>query len=271
MISVSDKKWELKKTNKNLKDKLKQDFNLSEILSILVVSRNFNLLELNTIKNNLNLKNVFLNNIDFKKSLELMLNSINNRENICILGDYDVDGSVATSLFIRFLKSINQPFFYYIPDRVKDGYGASKKLFKKLILKKPQLVVMLDCGSTSNDAIDFLNKNKIKSLIIDHHEINKPFPKANSIINPKKDNGYIEYDYLCATSLVYFFLELLLNKVRSSIKISNYLIYVLLATVCDVMPLRKLNRLIALTALKNFDINKNVVFKEIFNLKNKKK
>ena len=270
MISVSDKKWELKKTNKNLKEKLKQDFNLSEILASLVVSRNFDLFELNTIKNNLNLDNIFLNNIDFKKSLELVLNSIKNKENICILGDYDVDGSVATSLFIRFLKSINQPFFYYIPDRQKDGYGASKKLFKKLILKKPQLVVMLDCGSTSNDAINFLNENKIKSLIIDHHEINKPFPKANSIINPKKDNGYIEYDYLCATSLVYFFLELLSNKVKSSIKISNYLIYVLLATVCDVMPLRKFNRLIALTALKNFDINKNVVFKEIFNLKNKK-
>ena len=47
---------------------------------------------------------------------------------------------------------------------------------------------MVDCGSTSNDAIEFLNDNKIKSIVIDHHEINKPFPKANSIINPKKDN-----------------------------------------------------------------------------------
>ena len=45
---------------------------------------------------------------------------------------------------------------------------------------------------------------------------------------------------------------------------SDYLIYVLLATVCDVMPLRKLNRLIALIALKNFDINKNIAFKELF-------
>ena len=55
---------------------------------------------------------------------------------------------------------------------------------------------------------EILDKS-IKSIIIDHHEINKPFPKANSIINPKKDNGYIEYDYLCATSLAYFFLDLL--------------------------------------------------------------
>ena len=48
---------------------------------------------------------------------------------------------------------------------------------------------MVDCGSTSNEAIDYLNENKIKSLIIDHHEINKPFPNATAIINPKKDNG----------------------------------------------------------------------------------
>ena len=129
---------------------------------------------------------------------------------------------------------------------------------------------MVDCGSTSNEAINFLNKNKIKSLIIDHHEINKPFPNANLIINPKKETGYIEYDYLCATTLVYFFLDLLSKRIKSKFKISDYLIYVLLATVCDVMPIRKLNRLIALNVLKNFDIKKNIAFNELFNLNNKK-
>ena len=183
-----------------------------------------------------------------------------------LIGDYDVDGSAATSLFVRFLENIKHPFFYYIPDRTKDGYGASIKLFQKLILKKPKLVIMVDCGSTSNEAINFLNDNKIKSLIIDHHEINKPFPKANCIINPKKDNGYIEFDYLCATALVYFFLDLLSLRIKSEFKISDFLIYVLLATVCDVMPLRKLNRLIALVALKNFDVNKNLAFSELMNL-----
>ena len=271
MISVSGRKWEEKKTNKNLIEKLKQDYNFSDILSKLVLSRKFDRTELSTIDNNLDLNNVFLKNSDFEKSVELLSNSINNRENICILGDYDVDGSAATSLFIRFFESIKYPFFYYIPDRENDGYGATKKLFQKLILKKPQLVIMVDCGSTSNEAITFLNDNKIKSLIIDHHEINKPFPKANCIINPKKDNGYIEYDYLCATTLVYFFLDLLCKKIKSKIKMSDFLVYVLLATVCDVMPLRKLNRLIALTVLKNFDINKNLAFNELFNLNNKKK
>ena len=67
-----------------------------------------------------------------------------------------------------------------------------------------------------------------------------------------------------------FFLDLLSKRIKSKFKISDYLIYVLLATVCDVMPIRKLNRLIALNVLKNFDINKNIAFNELFNLNNNK-
>ena len=270
MISVSGRKWEQIKNNKNLVEKLSQDYGFGKVLSNLLVSRNFNETELNSINNTLKLNNVFSNNTDFIKSIDLVCMSISKREKICILGDYDVDGSAATALFVRFLKDINHPFFSYIPDRERDGYGASKKLFQKLILKKPKLIIMLDCGSTSIEAIDYLNKNKIKSLVIDHHEINKPFPKATSIINPKKKINYIEYEYLCATTLVYFFLDLLSKKIKSKIKMSKFLIYVLLATVCDVMPLRKLNRLIAIVALKNFDINNNLAFKELYNLNNKK-
>jgi single-stranded-DNA-specific exonuclease len=270
MISVSGKMWEQKKINQNLVDKLKQDFDFNDILSRLIVSRKFDDDEIATINSDLNLNNVFLNNKDFKQSIKLVVNCINNNEKICILGDYDVDGSAATSLFVKFLESINHPFFYYIPDREKDGYGATKKLFQKLILEKPKLIIMVDCGSTSNEAINFLNENEIKSLIIDHHEINEPFPNANSIINPKKNNGYGEYDYLCATTLTYFFLDLLIKEVKSETNIANYLIYVLLATVCDVMPLRKLNRLIALNALKNFDIKKNLPFNILFKLNEKK-
>jgi single-stranded-DNA-specific exonuclease len=269
MISVLGRNWEQKKTIKNSVEKIKQDYNFSDIVSKLIISRNFDETELNSVDNILKLNNVFSKNKDFEKSLKILIEAINNKENICILGDYDVDGSAATSLFIRFFENIKHPFFYYIPDREKDGYGASKKLFQKLILKKPKLVIMVDCGSTSNEAINFLNDSNIKSLVIDHHEINIPFPKASMIINPKKNNGYIEYDYFCATTLVYFFLELLSQKINSKFKISDFLIYVLLATVCDVMPLRKINRLIALTVLRNFNLNNNMAFNELFNLNNK--
>ena len=270
MISVSGRKWQERKTNTKLVEKIQQDFNFSKIISKLIVARNFDENEIYLIDNFLELSNVFHKYQDFNKSVELIENAINNKENICILGDYDVDGSVAVSLWIKFLENINHPYFYYIPDREKDGYGASKRLFQKLIKKKPKLVVMVDCGSTSSEAIDYLNKNNIKSLVIDHHEITKPFPKANMIINPKKNNGYIEYDYLCATALTYFFLDMLAKKIKSKINLRKYLIYVLLATVCDVMPIRKLNRLIAITALKEFDFNDNHAVNELYKLNNKK-
>ncbi len=270
MISVSGRKWKKLRVNSKLVEKIQQDYNFSPILSQLIVSRNFDENEIYSINNDLNLSNKFQNNPDFTRSVDLIEKSINKKEKICILGDYDVDGSAATSLLIIFLKNINHPYFHYIPDRIKDGYGATKKLFQKLVLKKPKLVVMLDCGSTSKEAINYLNEHDIKSIIIDHHEITKPYPKANIIINPKKDNGYIEYDYLCATSLTYFFLEILSKKIQCKIDLKKYLIYVLLATVCDVMPLRKLNRLIAIKVLKEFDINKNHIFHEIYKLSNKK-
>ena len=186
MISVSGRKWQEKVINKKLVEKIQQTEYFSEILSKLIVSRNFDDKEIHLIKNDLTLTNAFQKNPDFVRSVELVVNSIKFRENICILGDYDVDGSSASSLLVRIFKDLNHPHFYYIPDREKDGYGASKKLFKKLILKKPKLLIMVDCGSTSVEAVEFLNKNNIKSLIIDHHEISRPYPKANVIINPKK-------------------------------------------------------------------------------------
>ena len=97
---------------------------------------------------------------------------------------------------------------------------------------------MVDCGSTSNEAVDFLNQNNIKSIIIDHHDISRPYPKSNAIINPKIDYFSKDYSYLCSTTLTYFFLDILIAKMNSNFKLVNYLIYVLLATVSDVMPLR---------------------------------
>ena len=271
MISVSGKIWTEQKVNKNLIEKFKQDHGLSNILSKLIISRNYDASEIFGINNYQKLINIFKDDKDFDKASLILINAINNNENICILGDYDVDGACSTSLLVRYLNYINQKHFFYIPDRTKDGYGASKKLFQKLILKKPKLIIMVDCGSTSNDAIEYLNKNNIKSIIIDHHEINKPYPKSNAIINPKKETIKKENSLLCATALTYFFIEIIIKKTKSNFKISNFLIYVLLATICDVMPLRKINKIIAHNTIDNFKIQNNLALNHIFEQFNLKK
>ena len=150
MISVSKRNWQEIKLNQNIVKKTQQLNNFSDIVSRLIVSRKFDLEEIYTIRNYLELPNKFSNNLDFINSSKLIENAINNKEKICILGDYDVDGSAATALLIKFFEKIKHPYLYYIPDRVKDGYGPSKKLFQKLIKKKIELVIMFDCGSTAN-------------------------------------------------------------------------------------------------------------------------
>jgi len=264
MISVSGKIWTEQKVNKNLVEKFKQDYGLGDILSRLVISRNYDTSEIYGINNKQKLINIFKDDKDFDKASLILINSIKDNENICILGDYDVDGACATSLLVRYFNYINQKHFFYIPDRTEDGYGASKKLFQKLILKRPKLIIMVDCGSNSNDAVEYLNKHNIKSIIIDHHEINKPFPKSNIIINPKKESFKKESSLLCATALTYFFIEIIIQKTKSNFKISNFLIYVLLATICDVMPLRKINKIIACNAINNFKIQNNLALNYIF-------
>jgi single-stranded-DNA-specific exonuclease len=271
MISVSGKTWTQQKVNKNLVEKVKQDYGFSDIISQLIISRKYDLSEINGIQNKQKIINLFKNDNDFQKASTILLEAIRNNENICILGDYDVDGVCATSLLIRYFNHINQKYFFYIPDRVNDGYGPSKKLFQKLLLKKPKLIIMVDCGSTANEAIDYLNQNKVKSIIIDHHEINKPYPKTNVIINPKKNFLNIEKTFLCATSLTYFFIDYLIKKSKSDFRLSNLLIYVLLATICDVMPLRKINKIIAQNTIDDFDLKDNVALNYIFEKFNLKK
>jgi len=265
MISVSGKKWEKQKVNRNLVEKLKQDHGFGDILSQLIISRKYDLSEIYGIKNKQKITNLFKDNYDYQKASALLFETIRNNENICILGDYDVDGVCATSILIRYFNHINQKHFFYIPERVNDGYGPSKKLFKKLLLKQPKLIIMVDCGSTASEAIDYLNQNNVKSIIIDHHEINKPYPRSNVIINPKKNSSNLEKLFLCATSLTYFFVDFLIKKSKSNFKLSNLLIYVLLATVCDVMPLRKINKIIAQNTIDDFNLKDNIPLKYIFN------
>jgi len=271
MISISGKIWKQKKINKNLVEKVKQDYGFGDILSQLIISRNYDISEIHGINNYQKLINIFKDDYDFQKASLILLNSIKSNENICILGDYDVDGACATSLLVRYFNHINQKHFFYIPDRVNDGYGASTRLFQKLILKKPKLIIMVDCGSTSNEAIDYLNKNKIKSIIIDHHEINNPFPKSDVVINPKKKIIEKEKTLLCAAALTYFFIDILIKKTKSNFKLSNFSIYVLLATICDVMPLRKINKVIARNIMDDFNIKNNTALSFIFNHYNIKK
>lgn len=268
MISISGNIWKEIRFNRQISQKIKQDYKFSVVLSNLITHKKFNKEEIYTIENDIDLINPFIRDKDFELAKELIIDFINLKKKILIIGDYDVDGSVATALLIKLFKQIEHPFDFYIPDRVEDGYGISNKLFKKIEKKLTELVIIVDSGSKSFDTINYLNKLNIKTIIIDHHELVKPYPKSNSFINPKK-NKNDDHSNLCASALVYF----LIDMIKQKISLKNYsksdLFLTALATVCDVMPLRGLNRNIVQKAYKEYN-RKNLDFINYFYFKKNK-
>jgi len=269
MISISGKNWEEVRVQKRLIDKVKIDFNLNETQAKIALSRNYTNQDFFLINNEIKLNNPFLNTDDFLLGCEILNKNIKNQNNILIIGDYDVDGCMSTSIFFNFLKENNNAnIHYYIPDRFKDGYGASKDLIINLSKRfKPNLTIFLDCGTNSYEAIKYLKSKKINTLILDHHNTTLPYPVSDVFINPKKKvSTYNGYDYLCTTFLTYLFLDMYIRKYKVKKSIQYSMIYVLLATVADVMPMRGINKILAKNVLLHFDISKNLVFKNLFKI-----
>ena len=264
MISVSGKIWEEIYTNKRQVEKIKIEHGLNEIQSKIVLSKNYSREEIHLIKNKLDLNNPFYNNNDFLHGCELLHENIINKKRILVIGDYDVDGCMSTVLLINFIRKNNGKVDYFIPDRLKDGYGASLNLIIRLIKQfDPSFIIFVDNGSNAHDAFKYIKSKKIQSLIIDHHNTSPTYPEADVFINPKKNCEYNNYDYFCASFLTYLFIDLYSKLKKKNPTIQNDLILVLLASVADVMPMKGINKILSKKVLFEFDINRNFLFKKI--------
>ena len=104
MISVSGNHWEETKINRRIIEKLNNDLNYSETISKLIVSRKFSQIEIESINEYIKITNPFMHKYDFIEGYKILKKSLENNEKILVIGDYDVDGCVSTSLLINFLK-----------------------------------------------------------------------------------------------------------------------------------------------------------------------
>ena len=272
MISVSGKIWEEIYTNKRQVEKIKIEYGLSEIQSKIVLSKNYSREEIHLIKNKLDLSNPFYNNKDFLLGCELLHENIINKKRILVIGDYDVDGCMSAVLLVNFIRKNSGKVDYFIPDRLKDGYGASLNLIIRLIKQfDPGFIIFVDNGSNAHDALKYIKSKKIQSLIIDHHNTSPTYPEADVFINPKKNCEYNYYDYVCSTFLTYLFIDLYSKLKKNNLRIQDDLILVLLASVADVMPMKGINKILSKKVLFEFDINRNFLFKNILKFLNIKK
>tara|TARA_B100000989_G_C19527648_1_gene467781 strand:- start:96 stop:1778 length:1683 start_codon:yes stop_codon:yes gene_type:complete len=269
MISVSGKSWIENKKNIKKIQKLSIDNNLTTNLSKFYLNRGFSIDEIMFKKKNIpEMNNFFKNNKDFLDAKNLLIKTIQNKDLTLVFGDYDVDGIASVSILLNYFKEINHPCYYIIPNRFKDGYGPNIELLRNKIRKNTKTVIFVDCGTNSNDVLDFLIKKKINILIIDHHQILNKISQNIIMINPQKNPSKYFNDNICAAALTFFLLSLFQSKL---ININKYIIFALLGTICDIMPMRSINRYLALKASNNFNEISNPGLKQIINLLNLKK
>ena len=209
---------------------------------------------------------------DMEKAADILINSIEHGEKIRIVGDYDVDGIMSTYILYKFISGENPNVDYQIPHRITDGYGLNVDMVTDAIKDGVKLIITCDNGISAFDAIDLAKKNYIKVIVLDHHEpkisedgITQITPKADAVVDPKRDDCQYPFKGLCGGAIAYKFVDyvsLILGYDEGEI-VREYLEFAAIATVCDVMDLIGENRIIVYNGLKLLNNTTNLGLKTL--------
>jgi single-stranded-DNA-specific exonuclease len=202
---------------------------------------------------------------DMEKAAERIGHAILTGEKVAIFGDYDVDGASSSALFRRFLAAHGLDARIYIPDRVTEGYGPNRAAIASLIDDGAKLIVTVDCGSTSFDALEAAAERGVDVIVVDHHQVGEDLPHAHAIVNPNRQDCLSGQGHLCATGVVFLMCVAIQRHLRAKgfyakrkpPDLLEWLDIVALATVCDVVPLTGVNRAFVVQGLKVLRGRKN--------------
>lgn len=183
---------------------------------------------------------------DMKKSVERIKQAARNKEKVMIFGDYDVDGITSVALLHNSLKKLGIFTEYYMPHRIKEGYGLSKDILSIAKASGVGLLITVDCGIGNMRQIHELKKNNIDTIITDHHQpFGHDLPCAVGIINPKVNASPYKYRDLAGVGVAFKLCQAL-----SGSSLIDELDLVAIGTVADVVPLTGENRIIVKEGLK---------------------
>jgi single-stranded-DNA-specific exonuclease len=176
--------------------------------------------------------------------------AIEKREPVAIFGDYDVDGACSSALLARFLTQHGAKARIYIPDRLFEGYGPNPAAIETLVKEGARLLVTVDCGTTSFEALAAARPLKTDVVVIDHHQADERLPEVAALVNPNRQDDLSGQGHLCAAGVVFLVLVAVTRELRRRGFYKNApepsllddLDLVALATVADVVPLKGLNR-----------------------------
>lgn len=211
---------------------------------------------------------------DVEKGAEIILDAIAGKEKIRVIGDYDVDGICSSYILTKGLKLLGAEVDTAIPHRIHDGYGLNENLIEEADGDRVTLIVTCDNGIAAAPQIAYAREKGIRVVVTDHHEV--PFsvctgedgseirqeilPPANAIINPKQKDCTYPFSGICGAVVAYKLVQVLLDITRNpglEQAMDELLEFAALATVCDVMELKKENRIIVKQGLKRMKKSAN--------------
>ena len=182
---------------------------------------------------------------DMDLAVERIAAAIEQKEHIMVFGDYDVDGTTATTLLYLTIKLLTDRISSFIPNRMSDGYGLSLEGLQEARNRGVTLILAVDCGITANAEVDQAREMGIDVVIIDHHVPGDTLPKGVAILNPKRaDCGY-PFKELCGVGLAYKVAQALAEHVGlPENAVYTHMDIVALGTTADIVPLRDENRVL---------------------------
>ncbi|MEZ5816948.1 MAG: single-stranded-DNA-specific exonuclease RecJ [Hyphomicrobiaceae bacterium] len=196
---------------------------------------------------------------DMDKAAARLADAIQKREKIAIFGDYDVDGACSSALMRRFLNAHGLEGRIYIPDRIFEGYGPNPQAIETLVKEGARLIVTVDCGVTSFEALAHAKKLGADVVVLDHHQADERLPAVDAVVNPNRQDDLSGLGHLCAAGVTFMTLVATSRELRnrgaygkglSPPNLLGLLDLVALATVADVVPLRTLNRAFVVRGLE---------------------
>ena len=194
---------------------------------------------------------------DMAESVRILAEKIRGRAPIRIIGDYDIDGVCSTYILVRGLQALGAAADYDIPDRIADGYGLNLRLVERAVADGIDTIVTCDNGIAARQEIAAAADAGLTVIVTDHHEVAhgedgaELLPPADTVVDPKREGSKYPFASICGAVVAWKLIEelfLFFGKRREEARV--FLPFAAIATVGDVMPLKKENRIIVREGLK---------------------
>ncbi|MCR4317484.1 MAG: single-stranded-DNA-specific exonuclease RecJ [Planctomycetes bacterium] len=256
-----EKKWKLPTVDTEVAKKLARDLGINTLTAMVLLrrgidnadeARSFIMPSLRSLHDPFLMK-------DMDKAVARIRKAVDDKEKICIYGDYDVDGTTGSSLLYHFFRMIEANVTCYIPNRLTDGYGLNSIGLQWLKDNKINLVITVDNGASAVAQVANLKAAGIETIITDHHEVPEIRPDAVALLNPKQRDCNYPFPMLAGVGVAFKLAWALAKSFcpgqeHVSKEFQNFLLhslaFVCIGTIADVVPLVGENRVFVTSGLK---------------------